>query len=448
MADSASGGLSAAELAALKRKSHRFYLWVLLGMAAGGLLGWASPSTGVAMEPLSKGFIALIKMVIGPIIFCTIVHGVVELGDLRQMGRVGLKALIYFEGLTTLALIIGLVVVNALRPGAGIDYKIEAPAGSAAAAAAAGAAEGNGNGGGGFADFLLHIIPKTVASPFTEGDVLQVLLVSLLFAAAMVAVGEPARPLLDLVERLGRVLFQIIRMIMRLAPFGAFGAMAFTVGKFGLSSLQSLGWLMAGFYATCALFVFGVLGPLLWLTCGLSIGRLLRYLGPELWVVLGTSSSEAALPDLMRKLEGLGCRRSLVGMVVPTGYSFNLDGTSIYLTMGAIFTAQATNTPLTIGDQIGLLLVMLITSKGAAGVSGSGFVTLAATLQARPVVPPAGLQIILGIDRLMSEARALTNFAGNAVATVIIARWEGALDLDRARAALSGAEPEDAGRAG
>jgi aerobic C4-dicarboxylate transport protein len=420
-------------------KAKRLYILVLVGVALGVLLGWLAPDVGKQMRPLADGFINLIKMLIGPVIFCTIVHGIASVGGLRAAGRIGLKALIYFELVTTLSLLIGLGVVNWLQPGAGI-HQDPAALDANLVKSKVEAAEHMG-----VVPFLLGLIPRTFVSAFTEGEILQVVLIALLTGAALSSMGEQGKPLADLIDRIGALMFRIIAMVMVLAPIAAFGAMAYTVSELGAKALTTLAKLMGGFYLTCLLFVFFVLGPILRLCCGLSLWRLLVYLRQELLLVLGTSSSEPALPDLMRKLKHLGCRDSVVGLVIPTGYSFNLDGTSIYMTMAALYVAQALDMPLSWSEQIGLLVVMMLTSKGAAAVTGGGFVVLAASLEAVGKVPVAGLVLVQGIDRFMSEARALTNMIGNSVATLVVARWEGALDVDRARRILAGekADPVD-----
>lgn len=403
-------------------RGSRLYLWVLAAIVAGGALGHFFPEAGVALKPLGDGFIGLIKMLIGPIIFLTVVIGIAGVADVKKVGRVGVKAILYFEVVSTLALAIGLVVVNGLQPGAGFHVD-PATLDAGAVAKYATAAHDQSTVG-----FLLHIIPKTFTDAFTaNGDLLQVLLVALLFGFALSAVGESGRPVMTLLEAAASVFFRMMNMIMRLAPIGAGGAMAFTIGKYGLDSLGPLAKLMASFYLCCALFVLLVLGTIARLG-GFSILRFLRYIREELLLVLGTSSSESALVPLMQKLERLGCERSVVGLVVPSGYSFNLDGTNIYLTMAAIFVAQAVDVDLTLTQELSLLAVAMLTSKGASGVTGAGFITLAATLAVVPSVPVAGLALILGIDRFMSEARALTNLIGNGVATIIVAGWEQALD--------------------
>ena len=407
------------------------YIQVLLAILAGVLLGYFDPGLGARMEPLGKAFIALVKMVIGPVIFLTVVVGIAHMGDLRKVGRIGLKALIYFEVLTTVALAIGLLVANLLRPGAGMGID---PATLDAGAVAE--YQHKAESAGGVVAFLQDIIPKTFVSAFTDGNLLQVLLVALLFGIALSRTGDVGRRVLHGLDEVGKVFFVVVHLIMRFAPIGAFGAMAFTVGKYGIGTLASLGWLLAGVYITCLLFVLLVLGAVARFS-GFSLWKFLRYIRAELLLVLGTSSSESALPRLIERLEELGCERSVVGLVVPTGYSFNLDGTCIYLTMSAIFIAQALSIDLSLADQLLLLAVLLLTSKGAAGVTGSGFITLAATLGAlHGKVPVEGVALILGVDRFMSEARAITNIIGNGVATMFIARWEGMRDDVRMHAAL------------
>jgi aerobic C4-dicarboxylate transport protein len=411
---------------------HRsLYFWVLIAIACGVLLGHFEPELGVRMKPLGDGFVKLIKMLIAPIIFCTVVLGIAGMEDMKKVGKTGGLALAYFEVVSTLALIIGLVIVNVVKPGVGMNVL---PASLDAAAVAQYTAPDRM---GGVSDFLLNIIPATVMDAFASGNILQVLLFSVLFGFALHAVErERAAPLFAVIERLSKVFFRIVDLIMVLAPIGAFGAMAFTIGKYGVGTLLSLGKLMACFYATCLLFVFVVLGAIARLH-GFSIWAFVRYIREELLIVLGTSSSESVLPRMMVKLEQAGADKSVVGLVIPAGYSFNLDGTSIYLTMAAVFIAQATNTPLDLTQQITLLLVLLITSKGAAGVTGSGFIVLAATLSAVGHVPTAGVALILGIDRFMSEARALTNLVGNGVATLVVAKWCGRLNSSRLETELS-----------
>jgi aerobic C4-dicarboxylate transport protein len=399
----------------------RLYFQVLAAIILGVLLGYAYPATGEAMKPFGDGFIKLIKMLIGPIIFVTVVHGIASMGDLKKVGRVGVKALLYFEIVTTLALVLGLTVINILQPGVGMNINAGALDTKGIESYITQSKEESAVG------FILGIIPNTFFSAFTDGNILQILLIALLFAFALQSLGARGKPVLTLIEQISEVLFKIVGFVMRLAPIGAFGAMAFTIGKYGIDKLSSLAFLMLTFYLTCLLFVFGVLGFIAWLS-GFSIVRFLSYIRDELLIVLGTSSSESVLPRMIGKMRRLGCEESIVGLVIPTGYSFNLDGTSIYLTMAAIFLAQATNTELSIWQQLGILGVLLLTSKGAAGVTGSGFITLAATLTATSHIPVASLALILGIDRFMSEARALTNLVGNGVATIVIAKSEGALD--------------------
>jgi len=420
-----------------KHAFHRtLYFRVICGIVLGVAVGFLFPETAQALKPLGDSFIKLIKMMIAPIIFCTVVAGIAKMGHMRDVGRVGIKALIYFEAMSTIALIIGLVVVNVLRPGAGINadpatLDTRAIAGYATAAHIHSTEE-----------FFLNIIPSTVVDAFAKGEILQVLLFSILFGIALNWVGPRGDAILKFIDETGHVLFRIIEMIMQLAPIGAGGAMAFTIGKYGLATLLSLGKLMAGVYITCFFFVFVVLGLVAKLA-GFSLWRFLVYIREEIFIVLGTSSSESVLPRMMEKMERLGCHRSVVGLVIPTGYSFNLDGTSIYLTMAAIFIAQATNVPLSLGDQLAILLVLLLTSKGAAAVTGGGFITLAATLSSVGKVPVAGLTLLLGVDRFMSEARAITNLIGNGVATVIVAKWERSFDAEKAARVLAGDYEED-----
>ena len=400
------------------------YFQVLVAIGVGALLGHYAPATGAAMKPLGDGFIKLIKMIIAPIIFCTVVIGIAGSEDLKRVGRTGGLALLYFEVVSTIALLVGLVVVNVIQPGAGMNVDIKTlDSGAVAAYAGPGKMES-------LKDFILHIIPATMVDAFAKGEILQVLLIAILFGVALQQVGGRVSNVFSLIEKTSEILFAIVKMIMYVAPIGAFGAMAFTVGAYGIGSLLSLAKLMGTFYLTCLLFVFVVLGAIAKFH-GFSIWKFLRYIREELLIVLGTSSSEAALPRMMAKMEGLGAGKSTVGLVIPTGYSFNLDGTSIYLTMAAVFVAQATNTPMTLTQQITLLGVLLLTSKGAAGVTGSGFIVLAATMSAVGNVPVGGLALILGIDRFMSEARALTNVVGNGVAAIVVAHWTGDLDKDR-----------------
>jgi aerobic C4-dicarboxylate transport protein len=407
-----------------KQIYHHLYFQVLTAIAMGVLLGHFYPDTGVDMKPLGDGFIKLIKMIIAPIIFCTVVTGIAGMEDMKKVGRVGVKALLYFEIVSTVALAIGLLVVSVIQPGAGMNADVSKLDTKALETFTA-KAQSHGT-----VDFLTNIIPNTVVDAFAKGDILQVLFFSILFGFALSMLGQRGKVVFNLIDEVAHVLFGVVGIIMKAAPIGAFGAMAFTIGKFGLGSLGKLGMLMVSFYLTCLLFVFIVLGAIAKL-CGFSILKFIKYIKEELLIVLGTSSSESVLPRMMAKLENLGCSKSVVGLVIPTGYSFNLDGTSIYLTMAAVFVAQATNTRLTLIQTLTILGVLLLSSKGAAGVTGSGFITLAATFAAVPTIPVAGLALILGVDRFMSEARALTNLVGNGVATMVVSRWERELDKDR-----------------
>ncbi len=410
------------------------YVQVLISVALGILVASIYPAFGQSLKPLGDGFVKLIKMMISPIIFCTVVHGIASMGDVKRLGRVGAKALIYFESVSTLALMIGLIVVNVLRPGVGLT-----PAGQVFRASGASIS--------GFvekahalnlSEFFLKVIPETLLSPFASGDLLQILLVAILTAFALTAMGDRGRPILNGLATANELFFGLMKMIVRLAPIGAFGAMAFTVGTFGFAALGKLGLLMAGFYLTSGLFVVVVLGSIC-RACGFSVFKFIGFIREELLLVLGTSSSETALPGMLSKMQRLGCSPSTVGLVIPTGYSFNLDGTNIYMAMAAIFLAQATNTPLDFGHQIGLLAVAMLTSKGASGVTGAGFITLAATLQAVPGIPIESLALLVGIDRFMSECRALTNLIGNGVATVVISLWEKELTPSELNANLAAA---------
>jgi aerobic C4-dicarboxylate transport protein len=370
---------------------------------------------------LGDAFIKAIRMLIAPLIFCAVVHGIAGMGDMKRVGRVAIKALIYFEVMTTIALILGLVAVNLWRPGAGMNIRPEA---LDAASVKSYIAQTQGQG---FAQVLTSIIPSTVGSAFTEGNILQVLFIAVIFGSALALLGDRGKPLVDWIELLSRMLFGAVAIIMWAAPIGAFGAIAFTVGKYGVESLWSLAKLLGSFYLTCLFFIFCILGPVARM-CGFSLWRLIRYIREELLVVLATTSSEVVLPRMMSKLENLGCRKSVVGLVIPTGYSFNLDGTCLYLATATVFLAQATNTPLDFKQQIGLLIVLLLTSKGAAGVAGAAFVVLAATLSSVGTIPVASVALILGVHRLMSEGLTPTNLIGNAVATIVVAKWENALD--------------------
>ncbi len=414
-----------------RRLHHHLYVQVLIAIVVGAIVGHFYPDLGAALKPLGDGFIKLVKMVIAPVIFLTLVSGIAGLSELRAVGRVAGKAFGYFLFFSTLALIVGMIVANVVQPGAGMNINPATLDTGAVADYAAKAHDTTLTG------FLLNIIPDTLISALTQGNILQVLLVAILFGVALSLVGAPAAPILDLIERLNIVVFRVVAILMRVAPLGAFGAIAFTVGKYGVGSLVNLGGLVATFYLTSALFVFGILGIVARLH-GFSILRLIGYLKGELLLVLGTSSSEPALPGLLTKLEAAGCDRGVVGLVVPTGYSFNLDGTNIYMTLAALFIAQACNVDLSIGQQLLLLGVAMLSSKGAAGVTGAGFITLAATLSIVPTVPVAGMALILGVDRFMSECRSLTNFVGNAVAAIVVARWEGKLDRPALDAALAG----------
>ncbi len=403
---------------------------VLAGIACGVLLGYVAPERGVAMRPLGDGFIKLIKMLIAPIVFSTVVVGIAQTHAMKDVGRIGVRALIYFEAVSSLALVVGLVVVTLLRPGSGLSIDREALDMTSVAAYTAASKTLTPT------EFVLDVVPNTVVDAFARGEILQVLLFSVMFGLALLTIGDRARPLVAIVEQISGALFAVVAMIMRLAPIGAFGAMAFTVGRYGVGTLLSLGKLMADVYLTCLFFVFVVLGAIARLT-GFSLWKLLIYIREEILIVLGTASSESVLPRLMEKLERVGCAKSVVGLVVPTGYSFNLDGTSIYMTMATIFVAQVSGVHLSLGAELSLLGILLLTSKGAAAVTGGGFITLAATLSVFPAIPVAGLALLLGVDRFMSEARAITNLIGNAVATMVIARWEGALDMASVRRALS-----------
>ncbi len=414
-----------------KKLHQHLYLQVLAAIIFGVFLGYFYPDVAVTLKPLGDGFIKLIKMIITPIIFCTVVTGIAGMQDMEKVGRVGLKTLLYFEVASTFALILGLIVVHVLKPGVGMNIDVSTLDTTSLTTYTATASAPHT-----IADFLLNIIPSSVVDAFAKNDILQVLLISLLFGFSLAAMKETGAEVVGLIHKMSQVLFGIVETIMKFAPIGAFGAMAFTIGKYGISSLLPLLTLMGGFYLTCLLFVFGVLGLVARVT-GFSIFKFVVYLKEELFIVLGTSSSESALPRIMMKLENLGCSKSVVGLVIPTGYSFNLDGTSIYLTMAAIFIAQATNTPLTLTQELSLLGVLLLTSKGAAGVAGSSFITLAATLSAFPIIPVAGLALILGIHRFMSEAMALTNLVGNGVATVVAAKWEKELDEQKMHAVLN-----------
>ena len=422
---------SATASAAKQPLYKSLYFQVITAIVIGVILGHFYPQTGEAMKPLGDGFIKLIKMIIAPIIFCTVVAGIAGMEDMKKVGKTGGLALLYFEVVSTVALIVGLVIINLVHPGTGMNIDVTT-LDTKGIAAFTGPGKMTST-----TDFLMNVIPTQFVDAFAKGEILQVLLIAVLFGFALHKFGGRGTMVFDFIEKFSHVLFVIVGYIMKVAPIGAFGAMAFTIGKYGVGSLVQLGQLMATFYLTCLIFVFVVLGSIARYH-GFSIWKFVKYIREELLIVLGTSSSEAALPRMMEKMENLGAKKSVVGLVIPTGYSFNLDGTSIYLTMAAVFLAQATNTPMTITQQITLLLVLLLTSKGAAGVTGSGFIVLAATLSAVGHVPVAALALILGIDRFMSEARALTNLVGNGVATIVVAKWTNELDMDRLQAGLNG----------
>ncbi|MGA9883534.1 MAG: C4-dicarboxylate transporter DctA [Candidatus Acidiferrales bacterium] len=416
-----------------RRKRWYAQLWtqVLFGMIAGILLGIFDPRLGAKMEPFGDAFIKAIRMLIGPIIFCTVVHGIARTVNVARVGRVALKAVVYFEALTTVALFIGLAAVNLWQPGRGMNVDLSHVDTSTVQTYIA------HPGATSVAQFLMNIIPRTFVGAFTEGNVLQVLLISVLCAFGLVAAGERGKPLVDWIEAANKMLFAVVGIVMWAAPIGAFGAIAFTVAKFGAGSLVSLGKLLGGFYVTCLIFIFGALWPVAsW--CGFSIFKLIRYIREELLIVLATTSSETVLPQLMEKLEKLGCEETIVGLVIPTGYSFNLDGTCLYLATTAVFLAQATNTHLGLWQQLGLLAVLLLSSKGAAGVAGAAFVVLAATIASTGIIPVASIALVLGIHRLMSEGLTPTNVIGNAVATIVVAKWERALDEEQLHSALNG----------
>jgi aerobic C4-dicarboxylate transport protein len=417
----------------------QLYVQVLIGIVIGGLIGYVEPDIGAKLQPLADGFIKLIKMLLAPIIFGTVVVGIAKMGDIKEVGRIGVKALIYFEILSTLALVIGLVVVNVVKPGVGMNINTNSLDGSAIGKYSQAAQEQ-----GGTVDFLLNIIPHTFLDAFAKGSMLQVILLSVLMGVALVQMGHTSKPLINIIDLFLHGLFKIVAMVMRLAPIGAGAGMAFTIGKYGVGTLLSLGQLLIALYLTTLIFIVVILGAVArW--SGLPLMQFLRYFKDEILVTLGTCSTEAVLPRMMAKLEKLGCKKSVVGMVLPTGYTFNADGTCIYLTMAAIFVAQATNTPLSIMDQLVLLGVLLLTSKGSAGVAGAGFITLAATLTTIHSIPLVGLVLLLGIDRFLNEARAVTNLIGNGIGTIAIAKWDNAFDVETARqeiAALKNDKPE------
>jgi aerobic C4-dicarboxylate transport protein len=434
--------MTATTLATETRRDARRAWWqelwvqVMIAMALGIALGAIRPDLGAQMQPLGDAFIKAIRMLIAPIIFCTVVSGIAHMADMAKVGRVAIKALIYFEMVTTFALIIGLAAVNLWQPGTGmnidpasINASVVEPYVKQTAAV-------------GFVPFLMNIIPQTFVGAFAEGNILQVLFISVMCGFALIWLGERAKPVTDVIDVGGKMIFGMVRMVMWAAPLGAFGAIAFTIGKFGLGSLASLGKLLGGFYVTCIIFIIVVLGPIARL-CGFSLWKLIRYIRDELLVCIATTSSETVLPRMLSKLEALGCEQSIVGLVIPTGYSFNLDGTCLYLATAAVFLAQATNTHLDLAQQIGLLLILLVTSKGAAGIAGAAFVVLAATLAATGTIPVASVALVLGIHRLMSQGLTPTNLVGNAVATIVIARWENALDADRMARVLDGELPAE-----
>ena len=422
-----------------RRLYKSLYFQVVVAVALGVLVGWLWPSLGASLKPLGDGFIKLVKMIITPVIFLTVVTGIAGMRDLGAFGRIAAKALGYFIVVSTLALAVGLIVANVVQPGAGLNIDPASLDTSKVASYVSQARETTVTG------FLLNIIPDTMFSAFTSGEILQVLLVSILFGIALAMLGDRGDRLLDVLRTVTAVVFRVVRILMYAAPIGAFGAMAFTIGQYGIGSLANLAELIVTFYATALLFVLVVLG-LIGRAAGFSIFSLIRYIKDELLLVLGTSSSESAMPLLMEKLEAAGVPKPIVGLVVPAGYSFNLDGTNIYMSLAALFIAQATNTHLTFGQELLLMAVAILSSKGAAGVTGSGFIVLAATLSVVPTIPVAGMALILGVDRFMSECRSLTNFVGNAVATIVVARWEGAVDMIRLRKVLATAsgEPTDA----
>jgi aerobic C4-dicarboxylate transport protein len=419
-----------------KRWYKQLYFWVLLAIIIGVLLGWLSPSAGVAMEPIGTTFVTAMKMLIGPIVFLTIVGGIASVADLKKVGLTGIKALTYFQVGTILAMCFGLVAINIFRVGDGINADPSTIETSESAQKLITTGETKQ-----WWEFITHLVPDSVVAPFVEGDVLQIIFLAVLFGVALNAVGHIGGPVLDLINRGTKIVFKILNYVMKLAPLGAFGAMAYAIGKYGVSTLTSLGSLIGLFYLTSALFVFVVLGSVMGYL-RLNIWHMLKYLREELLLILGTSTAEPALPGLIRKLEYAGVSKPTVGLVVPTGYSFNLDGAAIYLSLAALYIAQATNTPLSIGQQLGMLAVMLLTSKGAAGVAGGGFIALTATLSTLGTIPVVGIMLIFGIDKFMSECRALVNFIGNAVATLFVAKWNGELDVARARAVFAGKDVE------
>jgi len=407
--------------------ARQLWFQVLIAMVAGAVLGYVKPNLGAQMQPLGDGFIKLVRMIIAPVIFCTVVHGVAAMNDMRRVGRVAIKAIVYFEAITIVALIFGLLTVNLARPGVGMNVDLNALDANSLSTIAAAAKDES------VIQYLLNIIPASFSSPFVTGDVLQVLFVSVLFGVALVLVGDRGKPILDLIGKLSAVFFRIVGLIMWAAPVGAFGAIAFTVGRFGVASLQSLAVLLVEFYAVCLLFVFLVFGAVA-RACGVSLIRFLAYIRDEILIVAATTSSETVLPRLVQKLQALGCEESVVGLVVPTGYSFNLDGTCLYLATVVVFLAQATNTPLDLGAQLALLAVMLLTSKGAAGLAGTALVALTATLSSAGTVPVASVALVLGIHRLMAEALTFVNVIGIGLAAIVVAKWDRALATDKLNA--------------
>ena len=432
------GSAAAAAMPAHHRPFFRsLYFQVLTAIALGVLLGHFYPQLGEQMKPFGDAFIKAIKMIIAPIIFCTVVHGIASMQDMKKVGRVGLKALIYFEVLTTLALIVGLIVANTLQPGAGMNIDASTIDTRSIQGFVTKSKEQS------TVQFLMDIIPNTVVGAFAQGEILQVLFFAVLFAFGLQMLGARGQVLLGVIDQASHALFAVVGIIMKAAPLGAFGAMAFTIGKYGVATLVSLAHLMIAFYTTCIIFILFVLGAVAWLA-GFNILKFIRYIKEELLIVLGTSSSESVLPRMIAKMENLGCEQSVVGLVIPTGYSFNLDGTCIYLTMAALFLAQATGTELSFAQQLGIIAILLLTSKGAAGVTGSGFIVLAATLSSVGTIPVASIALILGVDRFMSEARALTNLIGNGVATVVVGKWCNELDTVRMQRVLNNETDEEA----
>ena len=430
----ATGAFSPPQTVVKKAWYKLLWVQVLVAMALGILLGEFAPSLGVKMQPFGDAFIKAIRMLIAPIIFCTVVHGIARMADMAKVGRVALKAILYFEVLTTVALVIGLVMVNVLKPGVGMNVDLSHVDTSLVKGYIDQTAKQD------VPTFLANLIPGTFVGAFAEGNILQVLLIAVMSGFALTWLGPKGQPVIDLVDTLSEMFFGLVKIVMWAAPLGAFGAIAFTVGKFGSASLVSLGWLLVGFYVTCLIFVFGVLGPIAY-WCNFSLLKLIRYIWEELLICFATTSSETVLPRLIKKMEHAGCEESIVGLVVPTGYSFNLDGTCLYLATAAVFLAQATNTHLDISHQVGLLLILLLTSKGAAGVAGAAFIVLAATLSSTGTIPVTSVALVLGIHRLMSEGLTPTNFVGNAVATIVIAKWENGLDEAKLHQVLNGEDP-------